>query len=647
MIRRTRLLASCVALLGAWAAAAQAATFTVTNTGTGSGSGTLRRAVTSANSTAGADTIRFQIPTSDAGYSASRGVFTIRLTTAVAAITESVVIDGTTQTAFTGDTNAGQLGAGGVVGTGALALPRVNRPEIEIVDGNGLAIGFDIDANNVTIRGLAIYGFGNAANSDNDTDIRVRNGRTGALIEQNILGSTASNFVDPGTSARSGGDHIRVTGGDSGIIRRNLIGFSQGKGIELNSGANGWLVESNEIRTNGYTAGNWDGIDIENGTNTATIRGNLLTGNFGCGIDAYQSTGSSLIENNTIENNGFGTIALIETMGVRLFGTGNTAQFNVIRSNRGAGIVIAQSSRTNRISQNSIYANGASTGQIGIDLHNPTDNEATGTAPFVTLNDTGDPDAGGNDLTNFPVLVSASLSAGQFTLRGFARPGATIELFLAAADPSGFGEGQLYLRTFVEGSAQDLDTGTGSYSGPINGINQGSDTTNRFTFTVAAPAGVVSGVTLTATATVGGSTSEFSGVVAVTNAAAPAQITLLKSVAPGGPQLPGTNLAYTVQFTNGGGSAASGITLVDAIPASTDFQLGSAAAALGTTGLTVTIQYSNTGGASWTYTPTSGGGGAPAGYDRQVTHLRWVLAGSLSHLAPNNTGSASFTVRVR
>ena len=45
------------------------------------------------------------------------------------------------------------------------------------------------------------------------------------------------------------------------------------------------------------------------------------------------------------------------------------------------------------------------------------------------------------------------------------------------------------------------------------------------------------------------------------------------------------------------------------------------------------------GGATWTYTPASGGGGAPAGYDRNVTNIRWLFIGSLSQLAPNNSGS--------
>jgi hypothetical protein len=87
--------------------------------------------------------------------------------------------------------------------------------------------------------------------------------------------------------------------------------------------------------------------------------------------------------------------------------------------------------------------------------------------------------------------------------------------------------------------------------------------------------------------------------------------------------------------------------ITDPVPANTDFKLGSVTSALGTTGLTLTAAYSNNGGSSYVYTPVSGGGGAPSGYDRAVTNIRWTLAGSLSQTSPNNSGSVGFTTRIR
>lgn len=112
-------------------------------------------------------------------------------------------------------------------------------------------------------------------------------------------------------------------------------------------------------------------------------------------------------------------------------------------------------------------------------------------------------------------------------------------------------------------------------------------------------------------------------------------------------QPPATDLTYRIEFTNSGGSPAQGLAITDQIPANTDFKIGTAAAALGTTGLTVSITYSNDGGTTYAYTPVTGGGGAPAGYDRSVTHIRWTFNGSLSQTAPANSGSVSFITRIR
>ncbi|HEY0173592.1 MAG TPA: DUF11 domain-containing protein, partial [Pyrinomonadaceae bacterium] len=137
-------------------------------------------------------------------------------------------------------------------------------------------------------------------------------------------------------------------------------------------------------------------------------------------------------------------------------------------------------------------------------------------------------------------------------------------------------------------------------------------------------------------------------------AAAPPSIGLTKSVTPSGTQLPGTDITYTVAFANTGGSPATAFVLTDPNPATvlkindhTDFKVGSVTSSLGTTGLTVLVAYTNNSGATWTYVPVSGAGGAPAGYDRTVTHIRWTFTGSLSHTAPNNAGSISFTTRIR
>ena len=145
----------------------------------------------------------------------------------------------------------------------------------------------------------------------------------------------------------------------------------------------------------------------------------------------------------------------------------------------------------------------------------------------------------------------------------------------------------------------------------------------------------------------------------VTNIADVPDIALLKNcVAPANctssAQLPGTELSYEIDFTNSGGSSASGLVIVDAVPDNTDYKIGSASSSIGTTGLTFAIEFSsdynpaNPTVAAWTYTPVSGAGGADTGYDRNVKAIRWrVTAGSLAPNSPNNTGGVSFVTKIR
>lgn len=124
-------------------------------------------------------------------------------------------------------------------------------------------------------------------------------------------------------------------------------------------------------------------------------------------------------------------------------------------------------------------------------------------------------------------------------------------------------------------------------------------------------------------------------------------VVLTKSVSPTGSQIPGTDLAYAITFINTGGAAAQTLVIKDPIPSSTDFKVGSVTSSLGTTALTVVVAYSNNSGSTWTYAPVSGGGGASAGYDRNVTDIRWTFTGNLSQTSPNNNGSVGFTAKIR
>ena len=180
---------------------------------------------------------------------------------------------------------------------------------------------------------------------------------------------------------------------------------------------------------------------------------------------------------------------------------GNFLIRNQITDSTHSGVRAFGGAINNLISQNAIFDNGPSPiDNIGIDLYTTTDT-GDGTPPFVTPNDTGDGDSGANDLLNFPVIERADIVGPNLELSGWARPGSIIEFFVAAPDPREFGEAQSYLTTLTEGSAADTDATVSAYTGLINGIDHGGDTTNRFFFSIPVPAGVVAGTVLTSTAT--------------------------------------------------------------------------------------------------------------------------------------------------
>jgi uncharacterized repeat protein (TIGR01451 family) len=125
-------------------------------------------------------------------------------------------------------------------------------------------------------------------------------------------------------------------------------------------------------------------------------------------------------------------------------------------------------------------------------------------------------------------------------------------------------------------------------------------------------------------------------------------------------QSPGTDISYILTFTNSGGSPASSLIITDpyidpVLPVAsrlkindyTYFKVGSIVNTLPAGLSIISVKYSNDSGVTWTYTPVSGGGGAPAGYDANVTHIQWTFGGALSQNALSNSGNVQFAVRIK
>ena len=258
------------------------------------GHGSLRSFIINSNGMTGADTSVFMIsdgaahPGLRAGLAnqLTGGVARIVPTTALPTITDAgTTIDGSTQTALIGNTNAAVFGAGGTAGVDNLPIATVAGPEVEIRSGAVIPSGLVFQGSGAVVRALAILGFG-AANGE--AGIKLVAGATGALIENTILGSAATAYADPGAALRNY-EGVDADGATGGTIRNNLISFNGRRGIFLQNSATGWTVTGNEIRDNGLADPDGDGISITSAT--ATVTGNRITGTSSQGIAITSSTG--------------------------------------------------------------------------------------------------------------------------------------------------------------------------------------------------------------------------------------------------------------------------------------------------------------------------------------------------------------------
>jgi uncharacterized repeat protein (TIGR01451 family) len=109
----------------------------------------------------------------------------------------------------------------------------------------------------------------------------------------------------------------------------------------------------------------------------------------------------------------------------------------------------------------------------------------------------------------------------------------------------------------------------------------------------------------------------------------------------------GAEITYTTLFTNRGTAPSHNPSIIDPIQDRTDFKLGSVVPDLGTTGLRVTVSYSKDDGENCDYTPVSGGGGAPEGFDRLVNAVCLSFSGDLGYTAPDNAAGFSYVGRRR
>ena len=330
-------------------------------------------------------------------------------------------------------------------------LPTFPRPEVQLAAGNTVVT--------VSGTGSAVLGFAL------QQGYLLLSG-TGCLARNNLVGMTATGNSADNSPTTYG---IEFAGSNS-TVRNNFVTVNN-SGIRTQGGGTGSLVTLNEVArpTSGHTD-TFDGILLVGTVSSIQVTANLTREQRGGGIEVGFGGGASAssitVTNNTVRNNGFATggsgAASTEPIGMAAYDyAGSNVVFsrNLIRDNAGAGVLVMSANGTTdhaeQLQQQRRPEHRSRSAVI--------DPNGLGSPQGVTINDNGDTDTGPNGLRNFPVVVSASLIGTELSLAGFARPNSAIELYIAQADPSGFGEGLTYLGVLTEGSAADLDATTGTY----------------------------------------------------------------------------------------------------------------------------------------------------------------------------------------
>jgi hypothetical protein len=436
-----------------------AATFMVTTTAD-SGPGSLRDAITLANATPGPDLIHFSIP--------GAGVQTIVPLSPLPPLTDpsGVWIDGFTQP------GAGPGGAPPATATLLIELQGILA---------GACDGITIQSDNNQVQGLVINQFawdgihieGGVANPSADFN----------LVQANFVGTDPSGTVDLGngtnTAALRSGIHVGNTAFGSAMnntIDANLVSGNWAEGIRIagpiQPGAVGTnFVTSNFVgtdRSGALDLGNdHQGVALTEGTTANQILFNVVSGNDydGIGLQGLNNvpfpqppiqTSNNLIAQNIVGLDASATSPLPNAMHGITLGTygpsvwgcadANTIDENVIAYNGGDGIAVVEdfvdtvNADGNRITRNAVWSNMG----LGIDLGDDG----------VTPDDPGDLDTGANQELNYPVLTSALYTPAKTLIRGTLQidvsPSlALVEIFKARVDPTGHGEGEVYLGSSV------------------------------------------------------------------------------------------------------------------------------------------------------------------------------------------------------
>jgi outer membrane protein OmpA-like peptidoglycan-associated protein len=233
-----------------------------------------------------------------------------------------------------------------------------DRPKVEITPAPGTQInrGLALMADDITIKGLSIYGFqvGSTTATQNipgaDIFIGTSNypqldGRPAPqriVVENNWLGIQADRAIPDRTSDFG----VYVFNSEGTTIRGNAIAHHSASGIISQVSANNLLVADNAIFSNGQS-GMPDAIRLEGNLANNQIQGNLICGNDGSGIFIFKpASGSVKITNNRLQSNG----RRLRRAAIHLMGEDHQVSNNAIEFQPGAGVAVTAFPHQNTVS---------------------------------------------------------------------------------------------------------------------------------------------------------------------------------------------------------------------------------------------------------------------------------------------------------
>ena len=256
-----------------------AVNFDVTKTVDDGSSGTLRWAITQANSSGGANTIYFKIPTSDPNYDSTNGWWKIILNNSLGSL-PSLTDNGTTIYGYNTPPNLSGLDIwidGSNLG-GSMSILTIESDNniiqgLTLANAPGAGINIILGASNNRISDSYIGTDPNGASDwGNATGIKISSGANNNTIDQCVISGNDE-------------DGVLITGNntDDNVVRRSYIGLNAA-GI-------------------GKIPNNWDGVAIANGAEANIIGGSLPTEAYhGNVISGNNQRGVYLSGEDTIHN---------------------------------------------------------------------------------------------------------------------------------------------------------------------------------------------------------------------------------------------------------------------------------------------------------------------------------------------------------